>query len=254
MMLNEHFPEIPIISYLVTTLISGLDPVFQTPNYQIAFTLTAMGVFFTTYLTSNISALLIVLIGYTESYMLALSTELVNLWEDAKTYEDGIANKDNETNEMGDRNIRLNRYIRKQLAGVVKDHTTHIDLIRKIESVFRGALAIEFLLLIVSLIAELLGGLENTYLELPFALMSVAIDCLMGQKLMDACEVFNDAIYDCKWENFDLSNMKVVLLMMKNSQKSLKISAGGVTTLSFTSLMAVLKSIYSAYTTLRTTM
>lgn len=112
----------------------------------------------------------------------------------------------------------------------------------------------EFVLLIHGLIAELLGGLENTYIEMPFALMQVAMDCLIGQRMMDACKKFEYAVYDCKWENFDVTNMKTVLLILQNAQKTMVLSAAGMTSLNYNCLMTIIRSIYSAYTTLRSTM
>lgn len=220
------------------------------------------GVICTVYLPANISAFLIVLIGYTEATMLALSEELVNLWSDAQHYyrenymeinfseDDALATPI----DHGERNRIMNKYIKQKLENIVKIHTTNINLIRKIEGVFRGAIAMEFLLLITGLIAELLGGLENTFIEMPFALMQVSMDCLTGQRLMDACARFESSVYDCKWENFDVANMKTVLLMLHNAQKTMVLSAGGMIKLSFSCLMTVIRSIYTTYTTLRSTM
>lgn len=88
----------------------------------------------------------------------------------------------------------------------------------------------------------------------PFALMQVGMDCLMGQRVMDAGAVFEDVLYDCKWERFNKSKMKTALVMLVNAQKPMTVSAGGVTTLNFVSFMTIIKSIYSTYTTLRSTM
>ncbi|CAG4988372.1 unnamed protein product [Colias eurytheme] len=230
----------------------GLEPMFETPNYQIAFLANTMGVFFTCYLTSSISAFFIIIAGYTEAQMLAISVDLIHLWDDAN--KDILNTIDQDEIEDSTRQVEINNNVNKRLIEIIKCHTMNIDLIKRIENVFQGAIAIEFLLLIVSLIAELLGGLENTYLQLPFALMQVAMDCITGQRLMDSSFTFAMAVYDSKWENFDVKNAKIVLLMLQNAQKTLKLSAGGITMLSFACLMSVLRSIYSAYTTLRSTM
>ncbi|XP_028173703.1 uncharacterized protein LOC114362469 [Ostrinia furnacalis] len=240
-------------------IIYGLEPMFESPNYEIGFLLTAGGVICTCYLPANITALLTVLIGYTEATMLALSEELVHLWSDAQEHYNKYlleAEADNALVTSNDdiKNQIINKYIKQKLEEIVKIHTTNINLIQQIEHVFRGAIAVEFLLLITGLISELLGGLENTYIEMPFALMQVAMDCLTGQRMMDACDKFENSVYDCKWENFNVANMRTVLLMLQNAQKTMVLSAGGMTQLSFTCLMTVIRSIYSAYTTLRSMM
>lgn len=77
------------------------------------------------------------------------------------------------------------------------------------------------------------------------------MDCFSGQRLMDASIVFEAAVYDCKWEKFDKANMKMVLVILQSSQKTMTLSAGGISMLSFSCLMSVTRGIYSAYTTLR---
>ncbi|XP_072944817.1 uncharacterized protein [Epargyreus clarus] len=242
---GRHLMEDSLIVY-------GLEPIYESPNYEIAYWVTTLGVIFTCYLPANITAFLIIITGYTEAQMLALSEEVTHLWEDAEEYY----RKRHEDGENGFKykNAVMNEYVKKELTEIVKSHTMNINLLRKVENTFRGAIAVEFMLLTTGLIVELLGGLENTYIQVPFALIQVAMDCLVGQRVMDASIVFENAIYDSKWEDFDNANKKTVLLMLQNSQRTLTLSAGGITMLSFTSLMAVLKSVYSAYTTLRSTM
>lgn len=227
----------------------------ESPNYEIAFIISAVGVHVTCYLPANITAFFIIMTGYTEAQMLALSEELVNIWNDAQEDYKTIANENNSNSYNAEnKNKAINKYVKKKLEQIVQIHTTNINLLRQIEDVFRGAIAVEFMLLVIGIIAELLGGLEKTWIELPFALMLVGMDCLSGQRVTDASIVFERAVYDCKWENFDVENRRIVFLMLQAAQKNMVLSAGGVTMLSFVSLMAVIKSTFSAYTTLRSTM
>lgn len=253
---GRHFMEDHLILY-------GLTPtsMYETPYYQIAFILMTGGVCFTCYVPANITAFLIVITGYIEAQILALREELAQLWSDAEDHY--LSNNDSSTTEHTN-NVRnvvykerariLNVYVNKVLKEIIRNHAKLINLVKLIERVFRGAIALEFALLTIGLIVELLGGLENTYIDVPFALMQVGMDCFIGQRIMDASDMFCRTVYECKWECFDRRNMKLVLLMLQNSQKTLTLSAGGVTILSFRCLMSVIRSIYSAYTTLRTTM
>nr|AJF23802.1 olfactory receptor OR38 [Planotortrix octo] len=266
----------------------GLDPMFESPNYEIATTILWFAVFLTVYAPANITGFLIIIVGYSEAQMMALSEELLHLWDDAQNHcqrlpEDdnlpmeassssgtnffarrskdsiilsGPAFKENETTapETSVQEKTINGFIKQRLVSIMKMHAVNINLIKRVENIFQNAMALEFTLLSGGLIAELLGGLENTYVEVPFALVQVAMDCITGQKLIDANAVFADAVYGCKWENFDLSNMKLALVMLQNAQKTMKLSAGGVNSLNYSTLMSVIKSIYSAYTALRSTM
>ncbi|CAG4994574.1 unnamed protein product [Parnassius apollo] len=226
----------------------GLEPMFETPNYQVArFTLTASTIFLG-HLTTNITAFHIIVTGYTEAQMLALSDELIYLWEDIKKEHQGLPDDNRNKHDI------LNKSVKKRLKEIIKRHIINIDLHNKVDNIFRGAIAVEFMLLVLALIAELLGGLKNTYMEVPFALVLVATDCWTGQRVVNACDVFENSVYDSKWENFDKSNMKTIYLMYLISQKTLKMSAGGVFMLDLACFMSINKFIYSTYTTLESTM
>nr|AFC91745.2 putative odorant receptor OR56 [Cydia pomonella] len=224
-------------------VIYGLEPMFESPNYEIAHILFWITIMVTVYCSGSIAALLITLSGYIEAQMIALGDEILDLWPDAQAL----------TCETGQDEDKLrNLYIKHQLEYIVQAHAANLALLRLTESIFSNAIAVEFCLLGLALIAELLGGIENTYIEIPYALNQVSMDCFTGQRLMEASLRFSDAVYDCKWENFDASNMKTVLMILKNS-RTMVLSAGGVAELRYTSLMSVIKSIYSAYMALRST-
>nr|QIJ45782.1 olfactory receptor [Glyphodes pyloalis] len=240
-------------------IIYGLEPKFETPYYEISFLLMTAGVIFTCYLPANVSAFLIIITGYSEAQMTALSDELRHLWSDAQqNYKktsnsaidlSGSSHGSTLRNRVDDKLI--NEYIKQRLHEIIKIHTTNINLVLRVESMYRGSIAAEFLLLTLGIIVELLGRLENTYIQIPFALMQVGMDCFSGQRLIDASVAFEQAVYACHWEKLNVSNMKTILLMLQMSQKTMRLSAGGVTTLSFHSLAAVIRIIYSGYTALR---
>ncbi|CAK1586670.1 unnamed protein product [Parnassius mnemosyne] len=225
-------------------ILYGLDPMFETPNYQVArFTLTGATIFLG-HLTTNITAFHIMITGYTEAQLLALSDELIYLWEDIKKEHQGLPD------DNRNKHYVLNKSLKKRLKEIIKRHIINIDLHKKVDQIFRGAIAVEFLLLVLALVAELLCGLKNTYMEVPFALVLVATDCWTGQRVVNACDVFENSVYDSKWENFDKSNMKTICLMYTMSQKTLTMSAGSVVTLNLACFMSINKFIYSTYTTL----
>ncbi|XP_063537473.1 uncharacterized protein LOC134746835 [Cydia strobilella] len=231
-------------------VVYGLKFILGITNYPITIVIIVISTFFIGYITSSIGGLLIVTTGYSEVRLLALSQEMRNLWSDAHKHYSENFEGDSEDKKAA----KLNNYVKYRLQVIVKSHATNIDLIKKLEVIFRNAIAVEFILLTAGLSIDLLAGLEVTYLIVPFSMMQVGMDCYLGQKLMDACKCFEDAIYDSKWENFDVKNRKTVMLMVRMSQRTLSLSAGGVATLSFECLMVIYKTVYSAYTALRSTM
>lgn len=229
---------------------------YESPNYEIASSLMIISVFLICYISANVTGYLIVVMGYTESQMLALSEEVTHIWTDAEEHYKASVDygTDNFLTNFDRKKEIMNEYVCKSLKDIIKRHSTIQNLLRQVEDVCRGPMAVSLFLLIFGLILELLGGLENTYLQLPFALIQVGMDCFIGQKVMDAGVTFEQAVYDSQWENFDKTNMKMVLVMLQNSQKTMAISAGGVTYMNFKCLMAAMRATYSTYTALRSTM
>lgn len=231
----------------------------ETPNYQIAFVLMTMGIYVAAYLPSNATAFQIIIGGYVESQMLAWSEELKNLWEDAdKYYAKYTRTQVNNTNRISsnfpEKDSVVNEYVNQRLRDIIKAHATNLNIFSEMENAFKGTVAVEFGLLIASLIAELLAGLQNTYMQVPFGLMQVGMDCFTGQKIIDASIEFERAVYCCKWEHFNKDNMKLITLVLMTSQRTMTLSAIGITKLNFVSFLAIIKMIYSTYTTLSATM
>ncbi|XP_075980280.1 uncharacterized protein LOC142979316 [Anticarsia gemmatalis] len=232
-------------------VIYGLEPMFESPNYEIAFALMSAGVYVICYVPACVTTYLIVMAGYTEAQLLALSEELIELWPDSVKHVEAEMGIDNIDVYEANNKKAINEQVGLRLKEIIRRHAVMGTLFRGVEEVFRGAIAMGFVLLILGLLSELLGKLENTYLQTPFACMQVLMDCFTGQRVMDASIVLEQAVYDCQWENFDKTNRKMVLVMLQNSQKTLTLSAGGLAMLSFTCAMTIMRGIYTSYTALR---
>lgn len=232
---------------------TALRPMDVSPNYEINSLVEIIAIYFGCIQLTTITSFFIVVSGYIEAQILALSEELTNLWDEAIEYYK--ENRDMKTRVIYEEEQKaINVYIRKRLENIIKIHTTIINLFRQIEYIYRRPVFTQYAFAIMAVTAVLLGGLENTWLQMPYTLMMIGIDCQTGQRIIDASITFEHAVYDSKWENFDSTNRKMVLLMLQNAQNTLMLSAGGVATLSVQSFMAVIKFIYSTYTTLRSTM
>ncbi|OWR54326.1 olfactory receptor receptor, partial [Danaus plexippus plexippus] len=228
---GRHFTQDMYVIY-------GLEPMLESPNFEIA-TFMMVIVYITLFV--------IVIIGFLESQMLALSVELTNIWEDSKKFYNYYILQHNES---GDEYEVRNVFVTNRLRDILKFHIMNINLRNKVEKELRFIFVIDFIFMMLGLVTELLGGLDNTLFQFSFTLGIVFIDCCIGQRLIDASIAFETAVYDCKWENFNLSNQKTVLFMLQCSQKTMTLTAAGIAVLNFIFLMSVLKSTYSAYTTL----
>ncbi|XP_023946434.1 uncharacterized protein LOC112051852 [Bicyclus anynana] len=236
-------------------ILYGLEPMLESPNYEIVHTVSAISVGFCVYIMVNVAVYVIVIIGYNESQMYTLSLEVRSLWDDSQNFYNNIKHKiNNKVYGSYIKDTMVNEYIRIRLKQIVGYHVANIHLFHALNNEFLIILAIEYTLLSIAIIGELLGGLENTYLQVPYTVVQIYMDCLAGQRLIDACNEFEFAVYDCQWENFNASNQKTVLLMLVLSQKTLMLSAGGMANLNYECLMKILRSAYSAYTALKSSL
>ncbi|XP_026501017.2 odorant receptor 2a-like [Vanessa tameamea] len=243
---GRHLTEDLYVTY-------GLEPMFESPNFEIATILMTVAVIFGVLTLANYRLLICVTIGYIEAQMLALSEDLIRLWDDSEKFYEEFSEKEIDIIKTVSPYDIKNVYIKHRLREIIKFHIVGITLQHIVEAKFRFIYVIEFLFVMIGIVTELLGGLENTYFELPYSLNQVFMDCLIGQRLIDASIVFENAVYSCQWENYNASNQRSVLLILQNSQKTLMLSAGGLSALSFVCLMSVIRCTYSAYTALHST-
>ncbi|XP_047535751.1 uncharacterized protein LOC125070095 [Vanessa atalanta] len=233
-------------------VIYGLEPMLETPNYEIATFITTLSVGFAVYTMVSVAVYVIVIVGYNEAQLHALSEELLNVWDDSQYFYNNMKHRiTDKVHAVYIRNKIINEFIRIRLRDIIKFHIANINLMREFDHDIRSTLAIEYTINTISIITELLGGLENTYLQLPYTAVHILMVCLAGQRIIDACDHFEKSVYSCKWENFNTSNRRTVYLMLIMSQKTLMLSAGGVVKLNFTCMMNILRSTYSTYTTLK---
>ncbi|CAG4988367.1 unnamed protein product [Colias eurytheme] len=236
---GRHFPEDLFVVY-------GLEPMFETPNFEIANLMMNISIVFSVFSLANVTALILILVGYTEAQMLTLGEEMLNLWDKANQHTD--AKRKIEGVNIDD---LKNIFVKTQLAQIAHLHVVNIQNIRKLEYTFRLSKALEFLIGMNSIITELLGGIENTFIQMPYTFALIYIDCVAGQRLIDACQVFEEAVYSCNWEYFNVENMKTVSIILQNSQKTLTLTAGGIAVLDYACMVSFFKFCYSMYTTLR---
>lgn len=223
----------------------------ESPNYEIANFIITVGTGFGVYAMVSVAVYIIVIVGYNESQLHALSEELRYVWCDSQNFYNNIKHRISDKRQAV--NIKkqfMNEFIRIRLRDIAKFHIININLQRNLDKKFRLLFAAEYTIKAFTIIVGLLGGLENTYLALPYAFVQIVMDCLTGQRLIDACDNFERSLYSCQWENFNTSNQRTILLMLMMSQKTLILSAGGVAKLNFNFMMVILKSAYSTYTTL----
>ncbi|XP_045775172.1 uncharacterized protein LOC123874057 [Maniola jurtina] len=85
---GRHMPEDLIILY-------GLEPMLESPNYEIALIVNIMCVGFLVYVMVNVAVYLIVIVGYNEAQLYTISEELKFLWDDSQNFYNEIKHRIN---------------------------------------------------------------------------------------------------------------------------------------------------------------
>ncbi|KAF9800220.1 hypothetical protein SFRURICE_004433 [Spodoptera frugiperda] len=79
----------------------------------------------------------------------------------------------------------------------------------------------------------------------------VFIYCYQGNQLTEESFEIAGAAYECLWYKFSLRLRRALLIVMVRTRRALRLTAGGFTTLSLTSFMAIIKASYSLFTLLQ---
>ncbi|CAH0691651.1 unnamed protein product [Spodoptera exigua] len=79
----------------------------------------------------------------------------------------------------------------------------------------------------------------------------VFIYCYQGNQLSEESFEIAGAAYECLWYKFSLRLRRALLIIMVRTRRALRLTAGGFTTLSLTSFMAIIKASYSLFTLLQ---
>lgn len=225
----------------------------ESPNYEIAYTICVLAGVFATAGIANVTVLLIVLSGYLEAHLLALTEEFDDLLDNAIKNENDMRSK--KINIQRQSKHKYNNYcISKYLARNIKRHINILDCHKMVKNLFNEVIALEFLFTTIAMCAMLLGGIEDTYLQIPYTISQLVVDTILGQRLIDSSIAFEQSIYRCGWENFNASNMRTIQLLLQCSQKTLTLTAGNVTYLSYICFTTIVRFVYSAYATLRQAM
>ncbi|XP_026741722.1 uncharacterized protein LOC113503824 [Trichoplusia ni] len=220
----------------------------ESPDYEIVAVMMIVSVTLISGISANVTAYIIIITGYAEARMLSLSHELDNIWKEAQDHYRTLTNFEiGKRKDEAKKQRILNQYVSDRLKDIIAQHATLKLFYAKLKDELKGILGIGLFLLIAGLLFNLLGGLRNTYMMVPFVFMQMAMDCFIGQKMKDAAVVFYRSVYACGWENFEKSNMKMVLVMLQNSQRITVLSAGGIMNVNYKCLMATMRGSYSSY-------
>ncbi|XP_063826151.1 odorant receptor Or1-like [Ostrinia nubilalis] len=150
--------------------------------------------------------------------------------------------------------------VRARLCACVREHQAALEAAQQIQDVFSEQTFAQFnvsLVIICVTAFQLVSQTGNlvrlmsmgTYLV--NMMYQVFLYCYQGNQLSEESAMIAGSAYECPWYLMSISLRRSLLIVMIRTRRISKITAGGFTTLSLASFMAIIKASYSLFTLLQ---
>uniref|UniRef100_A0A310SA13 Odorant receptor n=1 Tax=Chrysomela lapponica TaxID=153811 RepID=A0A310SA13_CHRLA len=147
---------------------------------------------------------------------------------------------------------------RKKFNAAVKYHKAVIEMGELLNTCFSPGMVVH-----ISLTGPVLGVAGYRFLtEIPLDstclfigwMISTSVVCSGGQRLSDASTALGHVIYSVEWYNLETDLQRDLGIVMMRCQKPVMVSAGPFGTMTYATMMVILKTSYSYVTLLKQTM
>nr|XP_049694321.1 odorant receptor Or1 [Helicoverpa armigera] len=148
-----------------------------------------------------------------------------------------------------------------RLGSCVEQHQKALDVGKELQECFSeptfAQLTVSLIIICATAFQLSMGHSDNmvrllsmgTYLlNMTF---QVFIYCYQGNQLSEESSEIAGAAYECPWYKCSLRVRRGLLIVMVRTRRALRLTAGGFTTLSLASFMAIIKASYSLFTLLQ---
>lgn len=183
----------------------------------------------------NYQALLVCLIGQTANmyYMLSLEMLAFNEYKDSQ-----------ETKEEA----------KKLLPSLIRRHVLLLDVFDRLKALYSFPLGVDFgsNAIIIALFFYL--SLEQWLMFIPVLVYCVLVFflyCFLFQKVTNAAEEFEQAVYGCGWENFDVKEKKIVYIMLRQAQQPVVLRAANIVPVNIYTFATTLQGIFKFVTVVK---
>ncbi|XP_041977465.1 putative odorant receptor 85d [Aricia agestis] len=144
--------------------------------------------------------------------------------------------------------------VQKKLSLLIKRHSLLLHIVECLRTLYNMPIGVNFgtnafcicMFFFLNLEAWITFGPLLGYCFLVFFLY-----CYLCQKLIDASEVFERAVYSCGWESYGLDDMKSLLIVLKQAQQPALLLAGYMIPVNIYTFATGMQFIYKFVTTLK---
>ncbi|XP_037962195.2 uncharacterized protein LOC105388048 [Plutella xylostella] len=216
----------------------GLSPKYESPFFEITFILTTIATAFSAINQTGYIILFITLVGHELGNFYAISETLNNLHE-----------------TMLDRNIpedEKRTTIHNTLVFCIKHHQFVRKYHAMLKSLYQTIFGAHFLMMTIVLVTTLqtlnAWDVRNTILTGVTGILPLFLYCFGGELVISAGEEMAAALYSCGWELMPATQARLVLMMLRVTQKPLHLTAANIFVMNRETFGDVAQTVYKIYT------
>nr|QMS80340.1 odorant receptor [Histia rhodope] len=220
----------------------------KSPAYEITYVHQVGALFVAAYLNVGKDTLVTALIAQCRCRLKLVGLALRNLNEELKADDKHIFNAEQQF------------VVRRRLNRCVVQHQSALEATVQLQDCFSVPTFAQFTVSMVIIcvtafqLASQTGNLVRVFSMGTYLLnmtFQVFLYCYQGNQLSEESMEIAGAAYESPWYTFSSSTRRSILVLMSRSRRPARLKAGGFTTLSLASYMAIIKASYSFFTVLQ---
>lgn len=215
--------------------VTGLEPITTTPNKQICMIIIVAQELSFIITALHYQTMLIFLIAYTAGIFHILTQEMMDL----NNYKNLEEHKS---------------YVRKHLPSLVQRHALMLQVVGNLKNLYSVSTGVDFGANAVCVCLLFFVSYQVLLKFIPlllYCVLSFFMYCFLCQRMTNAAEGFELAVYSCGWENFDLREQSMVYIMLLLAQKPVVILAADNVPVNMYTFAKTLQFMYKFVTVIK---
>ena len=182
----------------------------------------------------NYQALLLFLIAHTAAMYQMLSAEMLAFNE----YE----------------NSDINTAVAERLPSLIERHALTLRIIDNLKALYSMPIGVNFGSNAVCICLFFYLSLHEAITFAPvliYCFLVFFLYCFLCQRLINASEVFENAVYSCGWEKFNMKEKKTIYVMLLQAQKPITLLAADIIPVNIYTFASTLRAMYQFITVVK---
>nr|ARO76417.1 odorant receptor 11 [Conogethes punctiferalis] len=237
---NAAFVYLPhrvdVLNDYAMTPCYGMEPLSSSPNKEICMTLLCLQELSIMTVVLNYQALLLLLIAHTALLYHLLSDEIMTL------------------NNFNKDELYNNPAAKEFLPVIIHRHSIILSVIFKLKALYSVPIGVNFGSNAVCISLFFYLPLQQWLQFMPilvYCFLVFFLYCFLCQRLSNAAEVFEMAVYACGWENFDINERKAVYVMLRQAQKPVELLAADIIPVNISTFATTLQAMFKFVTVVK---